>query len=62
MNNNICITYLCPNSNMTIKDFIKHIKIVIKAKGYGNFQNNNIQLNVIFLGKIMNHILNIFGI
>lgn len=28
MNNNICITYLCPNSNMTIKD-IKHIKIVI---------------------------------
>lgn len=56
MNNNIGITYLCQNFNITIKDFIKQIKIIIQAKGYGNFQNNNIQLDVIFLGKTMNHI------
>lgn len=29
MNTNLGITYLCPNFNMTIKDFVKHIKIHI---------------------------------
>lgn len=50
MSNKLGITYLCPNFNMTIKDFVKHIKIVMQARGYDNFQNN-IQLVVIFLGK-----------
>lgn len=26
MNNNVRVTYLCPNFNMTIRDFVKHIK------------------------------------
>lgn len=45
---------------MTIKDFVKHIKIVVQARGYDKFQNNNIQLDVIFLGKTMNYINNDF--
>lgn len=51
MNNNLDITYLCHNFNITIRDFIKHIKILIQAKGYSDFQNSNIQLDVIFLEK-----------
>lgn len=62
MNHNLGITYLWPNFNMTIKDFVKHIKIVIQARGYENFQNHNTQLDVIFLGKTMNYISNDFKI
>lgn len=47
---------------MTIRDFVKHIKIMVQAKGYGSFQNNNIQLDVIFLGKTMHHISNHFKV
>lgn len=47
---------------MTIRDFIKHIKILIKAKGYKDFQNRNIQLDIILLGKTMNYINNNFRV
>lgn len=60
MNHNIGITYLCQNFNITIIFFVKHIKIIIQDRGYGNFQNNNIQLDVIFLCKAMNYISNNF--
>lgn len=62
MNNNIGIIYLCPNFNMMVRDFVKHIKLVVQTKGYGQFQYSNIQLDVIFLGKTMNHINNNFKI
>lgn len=35
---------------------------MVQAKGYGDFQNSNIQLDVIFLGKTMNHISNNFKV
>lgn len=47
---------------MTIRDFVKHIKILEQAKGYEDFHNNNIQLDIIFPGKIMNHINNRFKV
>lgn len=34
MTNNLGITYLCSNFNMAIRDFIKHIKIIVQAKEY----------------------------
>lgn len=49
MNNNLGTTYLCLNFSMTIKDFVKHIKILVQERGYENFQNNNIQLDIVFL-------------
>lgn len=41
MNENLGLTYLCPNFNMIINNFTKYIKLIIQVRGYENFQGNN---------------------
>lgn len=56
MNNNFGLAYIAPNYFMTLKDFCDHIKIIAQAKGYKNLIGKNILLDIVFLGKTMNHI------
>lgn len=55
MNNNLGICYICLNFTMLIKDFVKHIKVLIQTKGYEDFSDSNIQLDVVFLGRTTNN-------
>lgn len=55
MNNNMGIVYISPNFSMLIKDFSKYIKILVKTQGYDNFSGNNIQLDIVFMGRTSNN-------
>ncbi|GLT64484.1 hypothetical protein SLA2020_369750 [Shorea laevis] len=42
MGDNLGITYIAPGYPLSIRDFIKHIKIQIQTKGYPNFAGVNL--------------------
>lgn len=64
MNNNVGITYICLNFNMTIKNFTRHIQIEIQAMGYIQIEIQAMRYRSfqIFLRKIMNDIHNNFKV